>query len=245
MAKVLQNNTLMLVLSCESFKDQIVVVQFRGTSHSELVVSKLKKVDINISKVKALSVFSNFKSKTENMLYCILINNKGQIMTLKITAHTFRTHLPGYELMSREQTEPIRSEIVRARDHHWFTDYVSVINHYKGKTELVMMQIHNSSQFYSHTFHKEISEFSAYCYTQQYMMAFVQFSDGSSLKLHAKMKQDTDFEIRQDPVIDPIIERSTSACLYNGFLVFANYSTSDLLKIHKATFANCQLNFTM
>mmetsp|Transcript_21729 Transcript_21729/g.21431 ORF Transcript_21729/g.21431 Transcript_21729/m.21431 type:complete len:193 (-) Transcript_21729:320-898(-) len=69
MAKVLQNNTLMLVLSCESFKDQIVVVQFRGTSHSELAVSKLKKVDISISKVKALSVFSKFESKTENMLY--------------------------------------------------------------------------------------------------------------------------------------------------------------------------------
>mmetsp|Transcript_21730 Transcript_21730/g.21433 ORF Transcript_21730/g.21433 Transcript_21730/m.21433 type:complete len:123 (-) Transcript_21730:486-854(-) len=76
-------------------------------------------------------------------------------------------------------------------------------------------------------------------------MAFVQFSDGSSLKLHAKMKQDTDFEIRQDPVVASIVERSTSACLYNGFLVFANYSTSDLLKIHKATFANCQLNFTI
>ena len=162
------------------------------------------------------------------MLYLMLVDEKGTIISLRITSRTFRIHLPGYEMKSREDSPLLKSKIYYMPNEEGVVNYASVVNTYEGKTELSLMEIQESSQYYSHMFNGEVRDFSSYSFSKEYSMLLIAFkgenhSAGNLQAIHIKNSNNSFYDIRKDREIAKELahDSSQSAVLnYGKFLIF-------------------------
>lgn len=193
--KFLKSNALVVVFSKQGYKDQIFMLQPKRIDDQTIKISRSKKIDLNINKVKGLTVIEHYQGQTQNMLYLMIVDETGKIISLQITAQTFRIQLPGYEVPSHIDLEPIRAE-VSPFGRYGLTYFASVLTYYEDRTQLALIELKDFSQFYSKTFDKEISQFSAVTLVDFFSMVVVQFKDGTSETIGAEALEDGSFNIQ-------------------------------------------------
>lgn len=83
LAKILKNESMIISVSSENSKSQLVILEYKNSNDESLLISKIKPLDIQMDNIKSLTVVDKFDKQNGNMTMVQYLNYNYNIKDRK------------------------------------------------------------------------------------------------------------------------------------------------------------------